>query len=264
MPRQPKELKKDFIRTITNADPHRRISDKFNDWLELIFCATSKPFYISIGDQVRADKREAQYMQVVERTRDKSFIREVCPKLLALTVEALETHGHDFLGEVSSELEVLNPGSGQFFTPYPVSKMLAKMTFESTDNPIDERGYVTASEPACGAGGMVLALADVMLENGFNPTEHLFVSAVDVSRTAYHMAFIQLNLRAIPANVVWGNTLTMEVYDHAWTIGTVWFNIHHPSFLSDRNDRTRSDNPTSIITDPDYTLRTNQLSLFGE
>ena len=55
---------------------------------------------------------------------------------------------------------------GQFFTPYDVSRMMAEMTFDTVDEIIAEQGFVTVQEPACGAGGMIIAAADVIDAQG--------------------------------------------------------------------------------------------------
>ena len=99
---------------------------------------------------------------------------------------------------------------GQFFTPYSVSKMMAAVALQGVESVIAERGFVRVSEPTSGAGGMVIAAADVLAEQGFNYQRCMHVVAQDIDLTAVHMTYVQLTLLHIPAVVIWGNTLAME------------------------------------------------------
>ena len=79
------------------------------------------------------------------------------------------------------------------------------------DETIRREGFVTVSDPASGAAGMIVAYAEYLLEAGYNPSEHMFGSCIDIDPVAADMAFIQLSLLGIPAEVVTGNTLTMKL-----------------------------------------------------
>lgn len=68
----------------------------------------------------------------------------------------------------------------------------------------------TVSDPACGAAGMLIAYAECLLEADINPSMHMFGSCIDIDPVAADMAFIQLSLLGIAAEVVTGNTLTMQ------------------------------------------------------
>ncbi|QQN37445.1 hypothetical protein JHW33_23345 (plasmid) [Rahnella aceris] len=87
---------------------------------------------------------------------------------------------------------------------------MARLLFPKAAETINKEGWVTLSEPCCGAAGMVVAYAESMLEAGFNPSEQLFAHCIDLDPVAADMAFIQLSLLGIPAEVVTGNTLTLE------------------------------------------------------
>ncbi len=97
---------------------------------------------------------------------------------------------------------------GGFFTPYSVSKVCALLSMDKER--IERQRYITVHEPACGSGGMVVALADAMHSEGYNPQQQLLAHCVDVDQTAAMMCYIQLSLFGIPARVTIGNTLTMQ------------------------------------------------------
>jgi len=154
--------------------------------------------------------------------------REICAKygesdisnfhaLFGLMVCALEAKFHDFLGAIFMELELGDDRNGQYFTPYNVQSLLAKLLRPDVDETIRREGFVTVSDPASGAAGMIVAYAEYLLEAGYNPSEQMFGSCIDIDPIAADMAFIQLSLLGIPAEVVTGNTLTMQLHRVRYT-----------------------------------------------
>ncbi|WP_391529975.1 N-6 DNA methylase [Enterobacter cloacae] len=148
--------------------------------------------------------------------------REICAKygksdisnmheLFGLMICALEAKFHNFLGAIFMELELGDDRKGQYFTPYHVQSLLARLLMPDVEQTIRREGFVTVSDPASGAAGMIVAYAEYLLEAGYNPSEHMFGSCIDIDLNAADMAFIQLSLLGIPAEVVTGNTLTMQL-----------------------------------------------------
>jgi type I restriction-modification system DNA methylase subunit len=165
---------------------------------------------ISLHNAVdRCDRREKEYLSFISRYKGddpNNFAR-----LLALTVEALDAGPEDFLGRIFMDLEMGDARRGQFYTPNSLSKMIAAMQFQDIDDKLSRQPFITLSEPACGAGGMILPLIDLMLQKGHNPSERIWVQAVDVDRTAAMMCYIQLSLWNVPAEIIVGNALTLEI-----------------------------------------------------
>lgn len=216
----------DFLKALRDGEHSRSEGEKFRDFCEMMYCAWAK---LGAESKPQADALEARYMQVVERYREKTFIRQTVPKLIEIACDGILKGRRDFLGETAAQLNVLNPGQGQFFTPYEVSYMMAQMMLTETDmRPIiAQQGFIRFAEPAVGSGGMVLAAVQVMEEAGFDPATDLLVEAWDVSQLAFQMCYIQLALRGIPAKVIRGNTLSMEVFETAWTSAALPFWEHH-------------------------------------
>ena len=102
-------------------------------------------------------------------------------------LEAIHTGGIDFLGTVAGEIGALDARLGQFFTPYDIPRMLAEISLTGVEQVIAENGFVTVQEPAVGAGGMILAVADKIEALGFDPATHLWVEAIELSRSTYYM-----------------------------------------------------------------------------
>ena len=133
-------------------------------------------------------------------------------QLFCLLVEALEGEFHDFLGGVFMELGLGSSEMGQFFTPYPLARLIASLTAgDEQQQQLKTCPWITLSEPTSGAGGMVIAFAEVMLQRGLNPAEQLLVTATDIDPLAADMTFIQLSLLGIPAIVNTGNSLALTV-----------------------------------------------------
>jgi hypothetical protein len=192
-----------------NARRHR-LHKVFSDFCELAALAVSNSV-----DLVHREAREARYMQIVgeyERDEVHRF-----PQLLAVLVDWLECGLDDCLGQLFMSLELGDSFKGQFFTPFELSRLMAGLTFGGARETIERQGFLAVSEPACGAGGMVLAAADALQAQGINYQQAMHATAVDVDATAVHMAYVQLSLAHVPAIIVHGNSLSMQEWGHWFT-----------------------------------------------
>jgi hypothetical protein len=134
--------------------------------------------------------------------------------MLAVLVEWLTCGLDDCLGRLFMSLELGDAFKGQFFTPYALSSMMARMTMTDVRAVVERQGHVTVNEPACGAGGMVVACADALLAQGINYQQAMHVTAQDIDATAVHMTYLQLSLLHVPAIVVHGNSLAVTEWAH--------------------------------------------------
>lgn len=184
----------------------RRVNDVFRDFCELAAISLR-----NVIDTKDADVREARYHEIAGKYSDDERTRFV--ETLAHLTLALEEEMQDALGELYMSLDLGNAGTGQFFTPYSVSLLSARMTIADVSALISDRGFATMAEPTCGSGGMVIATAQVFRDAGVNYQKHLHVTAHDIDITAVHMAYIQLSLLGVPAVVVHGDTLSLETRD---------------------------------------------------
>ena len=192
-----------IARLMRDASRHRDTYAVFADVCEMMAIALARM------DLRQFETREARYLEL-ERRHGREF-RDMGAAVLAELVNALEVEPFDVLGAVFHELELHNKHVGQFFAPYELCRMLARMTGGPDEwrAIIAARGHITVSEPAAGAGAMMIALAHEMQLAGVNYQKHMHVTAVDVDSRAAHMAFVQLSLLHVPARVIVGNTLTL-------------------------------------------------------
>ncbi len=192
---------KAFITKLQNLDHSRRTDTVFRDFLALCTYAIMQPFY-------RSSEIEQKYLNIIGKY-NKGQADEF-PKLLALLVNALEEKYQDFLGQVYMQLNISNKASGQFFTPYHVSKLMAEITFINCQNNAKNQEIITLSEPCCGSGGIIIAYAEIMKKYGINFQQFLFAEAIDIDKLCFQMTYIQLSLYGIPARVMLGDTLAYK------------------------------------------------------
>jgi type I restriction-modification system DNA methylase subunit len=120
---------------------------------------------------------------------------------------------------------------GQYFTPHSVSSLLAQLAAGDLLAQLKSCPFISLQEPTSGAGGMVIAFAEIMLQAGLNPATQLLVTTIDIDPLAADMTFVQLSLLGIPATVNTGNTLTLQMNLTRHT--PVWF-------FNDWQERIRS------------------------
>ncbi len=186
----------------------------FQDFCEMAAVAVSNAV-----DVLHREAREAQYMRLIQRykPKDQYLFRAMLDELQ----QALEKDPSDILGRLFMEVGGSNSRSGQFFTPESISQVLTDLTLADTGHVqslIEERGFITLSEPSCRAGAMVIAFALRLRELGINYQQHLHATLVDIDCRAVHMAYLQLSLLHIPAVVVHGDTLTLKQHSSWYTL----------------------------------------------
>ena len=141
-------------------------------------------------------------MQVVGTYRDRDAVRAYAEKCSRSRPSVRHV---DFLGAVTTELEALATRLRQFFTPYNVSRMIARRRFRTSRNRSPPRASSTLAKPASRSGGMVPAAAETIERQGFNPGLHMLVRATDLSPLCFHTTYIQLSLCGVAALVIHGN-----------------------------------------------------------
>lgn len=197
--------KKEFIRKLCNISNGRYSPSMV--FTDLVACTA---FAISNGCQYRQDL-EDKYLEIVKKYRPDEF--GVFPELMALVCEALEDRYGDFLGECYGEIDGGNAKTGQFFTPYSVSRICADITFNGVKETIAKKGYASVSEPACGSGGMIVAFLDKCRDEKVNFQNDILVVACDIDYRCAYMCYITLSLLGCPAVIYIGDTLSLEYHE---------------------------------------------------
>ena len=200
-------FQKEFAKLAQANATRYRLHEVFRDFCELAALTLSNTV-----DRLHYDRREARYMEIIKRYSPEEVHR--FPMMLAAVVNSLEGGFGDSLGQLFMALELGDQWKGQFFTPYEISLLMAKMTLGDVPATVEQNGFFTVMEPCVGAGAMVIAMAQAVHDAGTNYQQCMHVTAIDLDSTAVHMAYIQFSLLHIPAIVVHGNTLAMTEWDH--------------------------------------------------
>ena len=96
--------------------------------------------------------------------------------------------------------------------------MMAKMVIgDNAQSIIDNKGFITLSEPSCGTGAMVIAAAVELHAQEVNYQQRMHVTAIDLYPTCIHAAYVQFSLLHIPAILIHGDTLTLKICSQWYT-----------------------------------------------
>lgn len=164
------------------------------------------------------EKREERYLQIIKKydKEMQSLIAQVFSEIFILLTSQLDIGFNDYLGELYMLSNTSNSQTGQFFTPYDISKVCAEVTINKVHvkEYMEQDKILTVLEPACGAGGIVIATADVLYNKyNFNISRNLLVQCSDIDSRCIHMTYLQLSLAGIPAIILKQNSLTLETWD---------------------------------------------------
>lgn len=154
------------------------------------------------------EEREKTYHAILSGYREEE--KEIFPQMLNLVVLALSDNPEqDFLGSLYHYLNLQQEQKGQFFTPYHICEFMSELQFAGDEKAekLEEKGYISVNDPACGAGAMLIAFANVARKHGINYQKQVLFVAQDIDRTAAMMCYIQMSLLGCPAIVVIGDSL---------------------------------------------------------
>mgnify|MGYP001623141738 FL=1 len=212
------DIVKDIEKAAYAVDPSKFVSDLFECGAIAISNAV---------DLAQKDKREERYLQIIRSYKpdQQKKLAEIFAKVYALLASVVYDDGrfNDNLGEIFMRCNLGNKNAGQFFTPYHISELMARVTIDETlvKEKIADDGILAINDPCCGGGGMIMAALEVLHDLGVNYARNCFIEANDVDLRCVHMTYLQLALAGVPAIVRHQNTLTRECW-------SVWYT---PAYL---------------------------------
>lgn len=207
--------RKDFVKLFRETARYHNRYQVFRDFVTMAAVALENAI-------LQCDELENEYFQTIAGYEKDDLNRMA--RLLTLVTEGLDAGMCDFLGSIFMELEIGSKDMGQFFTPFSLSELIAGLVMgQRVQELADGAPYVTLNEPTCGAGGMVIAAAKVLLDRGYNPQTQLLVQCTDLDPVAARMCFVQLSLLGIPACVRIGNSLSQKITREMYT--PFWYRI---------------------------------------
>ena len=157
------EIVKDIERAARRTDKHKFVSDL----MECGAIAVS-----NLVDLPQREKREERYLQIMKGypKEDQNALADIFAKIFALLSSVVYDDGRfdDYLGKLFMNSDLGNEHTGQFFTPYHISRFMAEVTLteELVREKADRDEIITISDPCCGGGGMLVAVLDVLKSRG--------------------------------------------------------------------------------------------------
>lgn len=176
----------------------------FNDWITMLGLSIANACTAIHGKIY--NEREEWYMSVKNKYTSEEF--DAFAEMTAYLVESLEEEMTDVLGGVFMLSGAGNDRLGQFFTPFHLSELNAKIALDKMDLTEEK---LKINEPSSGGGGMIIAVAKVLREMGIDYQKKMEVVAQDLDWNGVFMSYVQFSLLGIDAIVVQGDTL-MEPY----------------------------------------------------
>jgi len=180
-----KELLKGFESNRVFA--HMHPYDLYRQWLEAVWALLELPMN----------------PQVFKTTLDRYTYEQgqELGRLFNLYLQAVEElRFGDILGTLFMRLDIKSVQAGQFFTPFCIAEMMARMTFDRDVflETVRERGTVSVCDPAVGSGVMLLAFAKVVHDAfGRDGTNRLRLYGMDIDPRCVAMCRIQLRMNGL-------------------------------------------------------------------
>lgn len=202
------EDEKQFIQVFDLLNQRHNPWTVWQDFVEMCACAISN----GAGPKDEQwNKREDSYLSCVRRYSQEEQKHIVT--LFGITTAALMNNpAQDFLGNLYMNLEFGRDWRGQFFTPWNVSQMMAlKMLGEATANQIKEEGFISILDCCCGAGCMLIAVAETFRQAHIDYRRDVLFAAQDIDPVVAKMCYIQLSLLDCAGYVVVGNSITHPI-----------------------------------------------------
>lgn len=198
--------KKEIINAISRISGRYSAYEVFTDWIRCMAMSISNSVTMFRGSIWK--EREEVYMSTINKySHDEQMA--FC-EMTAWLAETLDDGPDDVLGDIYMKSGMGSKAAGQFFTPFHLSELCAKLGINMDILQADD--LIKLNEPSCGGGGMIIAVARVLNENGINYQQKLDVIAQDLDWKGVYMCYVQLSLLGIRAICVQGDTL-IDPYD---------------------------------------------------
>lgn len=209
-----KDTSDKYVKIIEGMSGKYSVWDIWRDFIDVSAIAIA-----NVCDLKQTPKREAEYLRIMKKYTERECFS--IKELFQMVVDDLEKDAdQDILGDVYMKLRINNKYRGQYFTPYNLSKAMAKMILGK-----EREGPILINEPTCGSGSNLIAAANVLKEEGFDFQRNAYFIAQDIDPVVAKMCYIQMSLLGMPGVVVIGNSLLgiTEDMEHWYTLFHYFF-----------------------------------------
>ena len=136
--------------SVYRFDKHQLISDVFECGAITIS---------NMVDLMSKEEREKRYLQVIKKYQkeEQTLIAEIFAMIFALLSSVVYDNGrfYDNLGELFMRCNQGSSSAGQYFTPFQLSAMMARMIIgDEILKKTQNDGVLTLNDSCCGGGGM--------------------------------------------------------------------------------------------------------------
>lgn len=199
-----------WVEMLRDAAPQSRdLMDTFKTFIRCSACALAE------------GQRETEYHDAIRGWSPAEL--EPFGDVLGCLVLDMEAHPYaDVIGPAYELFEGRGnkQRTGSFYTPDSLSALTARLATPEWP----EHGPLQIHDPAGGSGAMLLRLAEHLRDHIGAPPQSFVIQTWDINQLACDMAYINLTLYGVPAEVVWGDTLRYEV-SNRWR--NLWWYAKH-------------------------------------
>ena len=193
------QCQKEFLTILTSLAGSRSETAVFEDFIE----AAALDIANHHDNSPVREYRTERYYSITNRYRPEE--QPKLRRLLELVYEAYKDNpAQDFLGQIYMAADQGSKAKGQFFSPYSVAEIIAGANFSDVREEISRQGYFSIAEPCVGAGAMLIAAANQLIAQGFDPSWQMWVEGQDLSYIAGLMAYVQISVMGIAGCIIAG------------------------------------------------------------
>lgn len=189
----------ELARMLTGAVRHRNIQELWADWVGMVGNC--------INMLTNGDGEAARMFKAITEKYSTEEVAKLDKAFEAYVAMLEDNPWQDLLGDTYMHLDMGNGHIGQFFTPYHLARLCAMPLAETAEEQIARNGYATVTDPACGGGALLIAMAEMMHKRGVEYQRKMIFVGQDLNATTAMMCYIQLALTGCPGWVVIGDTL---------------------------------------------------------
>lgn len=205
-----KSQKNDIVKMLTEISGRYNYHMVFQDWVEVMALSIQNNCCFSHDEMW--NKREQSYINIMNKYTLKE--RQKFPVMFKMLVEEFEEEGiTDVLGEIYMSQYSGNKHLGQFFTPFHISELCARLVVERELSKWDGKSSIDINEPSTGGGGMLIATIKILKEKGIEYQRKVNITARDLDWNSVYMTYVQLSLLGARATVIQGDTLCNPIVD---------------------------------------------------
>jgi len=215
------EKQKEIIKKLSDFHYQSDIRNVFNDAVE--YDALK---WALMCDFNNIKHRKQKQQEILERYKENylSKFKEICSDIEQLLVGMIDNF-NDYLGEIYMEIGAANKQNQQYFTPMSVGRLIANINLASMDL---SKPVTTINDPACGSGGLLLAMLAELAEKKVNYADSILMVVNDIDKNCVNMCYLQLAFAGVPAVVMQQNTITQKILGE--TFITPAFALQYPKF----------------------------------